>query len=43
MESGDTNATRGPGVPTGHNTISPWVISMDTAALIDFAVAAFDA
>jgi uncharacterized glyoxalase superfamily protein PhnB len=34
---------RGPGVPDGYSSVSPWVISRDTAALIDFAKAAFDA
>jgi uncharacterized glyoxalase superfamily protein PhnB len=34
---------RGPGVPEGYSSISPWVISRDTATLIDFAKEAFDA
>src|SRR5687768_9563424 len=40
-----TTATdeRGPGVPEGYSSISPWVITRDTSALIGFATAAFDA
>jgi uncharacterized glyoxalase superfamily protein PhnB len=34
---------RGPGVPEGYSSVSPWVISRDTAALIDFAKEAFAA
>jgi PhnB protein len=33
----------GPGVPEGYSSVSPWVISRDTARLIDFATAAFGA
>lgn len=45
MESGVRTATpgRGPGVPEGYSSVSPWIISRNTAALIDFAKAAFDA
>jgi PhnB protein len=34
---------RGPGVPEGYSSVSPWIISRDTAALIDFTKAAFHA
>lgn len=37
------NAPKTPGVPEGYSSVSPWVISRDTAALIEFAKAAFDA
>jgi len=37
------NAPKTPGVPAGYSSVSPWVISRDTAALIEFAKAAFDA
>ena len=38
-----TTRDRGPGVPEGYSSVSPWVISRNTARLIDFATAAFDA
>jgi PhnB protein len=38
-----TTGDRGPGVPEGYNSVSPWVISRDTGRLIDFATAAFGA
>lgn len=31
------------GVPEGYHTVTPWLISRDTARLIDFAIEAFDA
>jgi PhnB protein len=34
---------RTPGVPEGYSSVSPWVISRDTDALIRFATAAFGA
>jgi PhnB protein len=34
---------QGPGVPDGYNSVSPWVISRDTNAVIEFAKAAFGA
>jgi uncharacterized glyoxalase superfamily protein PhnB len=43
MESEKTPTTTECGVPEGYSSVSAWVISKDTAALIDFAVAAFDA
>ena len=45
MGSGKSTGTaaRGPGVPEGYSSISPWVISRDTGALIAFATAAFEA
>jgi len=43
-EKPTTAATdRGPGVPEGYSSVSPWVITRDTGALIDFATAAFEA
>src|SRR5439155_4570009 len=30
-------------VPAGYTTVTPWLISKDTAGLIDFLVAAFNA
>ena len=38
-----TTRETGPGVPEGYNSVSPWIISRDTGALITFATAAFDA
>ena len=32
-----------PAVPDGYGTVTPWIIGRDTAALIDFLVAAFAA
>lgn len=45
MELDMTTATtrRGPGVPEGYSSVSPWIITRNTAALIDFATAAFGA
>ena len=37
------NRGQGPGVPEGYNSVSPWVISRDTNAVIEFAKAAFGA
>jgi PhnB protein len=37
------NRAQGPGVPEGYNSVSPWVISRDTNAVIEFAKAAFGA
>jgi uncharacterized glyoxalase superfamily protein PhnB len=34
---------RGPGVPEGYSSVSPWVITRDTAKLIEFAEKAFGA
>jgi uncharacterized glyoxalase superfamily protein PhnB len=34
---------RGPGVPEGYSSVSPWVITRDTAKLIEFVEAAFGA
>jgi PhnB protein len=39
--TGDRNRARG--VPEGYTSISPWIISRDSAALIEFATAAFGA
>jgi uncharacterized glyoxalase superfamily protein PhnB len=40
-----TSTHRGPGrpIPAGHGTVTPWVISPDTARLIDFTRKAFGA
>lgn len=35
--------TSPPGVPEGYSTVTPWIISRDSAALIDFLEEAFDA
>lgn len=40
MENG-TNMVKS--VPKGYHTVTPWIISRDTAKLIDFVVAAFGA
>jgi PhnB protein len=32
-----------PPVPEGYGTVTPWVISLDTASLLDFVARAFDA
>ncbi|MFC4947657.1 VOC family protein [Pseudonocardia sp. GCM10023141] len=31
------------GIPEGYTTVTPWIISPDTAAVIDYLTAAFDA
>ncbi len=39
-----TNEARtAPGVPAGYHTVTPWIISRDTAPLLDFVTQAFGA